>query len=187
MHTCALGRCQLGHPGLWLLSDESGMVVAANLPKMACQLSCGFVCAPCSGGKWELSSASQSASASSQKQGVPAKDLALLDLVLGACLTPGWDLGGGVGSYLETARTIPPPYQPLPAPPKVGLTEQRFWGRGSDLAGQYVRARLIPRAEGGTRAKDSVIMKPGRDSRLIVVQIWSTEGHSRGRGWSTQH
>lgn len=44
MHTCALGRCQLGHAGLLLLSDEFGMVVAANLPKMACQLSCGFVC-----------------------------------------------------------------------------------------------------------------------------------------------
>lgn len=38
------------------------------------------------------------------------------DLVLGAGLTPGWDLGGGVGSYVETARNIPPPTGPSPSP-----------------------------------------------------------------------
>lgn len=65
------------------------------------------------------------------------------DLVLGACLTPGWDLGGGVGSYLETARNIPPTPVP-PCPPRGGLTEQRFWGRGSDLADNTSEPGLFP-------------------------------------------
>lgn len=66
-HMC-LRRCQLGHPSLLLLSDEFGMVAAVNLPKTACQLSCGCVCVP--------GSAPRASWASKQQRG-PAQDLTL--------------------------------------------------------------------------------------------------------------
>lgn len=99
------------------------MVVAANLPKMAHQL-CGFyVCLVlgANGSFHQLLKVHLGPSRSS----VLAKNLALLgnaDLVLGACLTAGWDLGGGVSSCLETARNTPP-ITPLPG-------AQQRWASG---------------------------------------------------------